>query len=387
MHRQWLLTTVFLFSMLTLTGCGADTASTSMNAASGGEVAPAEESAAEIVSIEETLLPGIRMHFIDANGIRLRVAEMGEGPAVLLAHGWPESWYSWRHQIRALAAAGYRVLAPDMRGYGASDAPGPEEDYNLVTLAADMVGVLDAFDIPVATMVGHDWGAPVATHSVLLYPERFNGLIIMSVPYGGRAPNPPMAGMRSRIGDNFFYILYHNEPNGVAEAEYDADPRGLLSRLYLSPDSPREAPVVTDPKRAAGGWIPRLGAAKGLPDWLTEEDLDYYVSQFENAGFRGGVNYYRNIGRNWELTENLAGSSIRVPALFIAGDKDIVIGGATQAALETMMKPVMPELREVLLIPGIGHWVQQEAPEQTNRAMLEFLTDLHAHRESAAADE
>ncbi|MEZ5552951.1 MAG: alpha/beta hydrolase [Pseudomonadales bacterium] len=385
MQNQRLPTTTLLpfllLSALTLTGCGADDPGPTPNVAPDTAAAPAEDAAATAVPIEETLLPGIRMHFVDSNGIRLRVAEMGEGPVVLLAHGWPESWYSWRHQIRALAAAGYRVLAPDMRGYGASDAPGPEEDYNLVTLAADMVGILDAFAVTEATMVGHDWGAPVATHSVLLHPERFNGLIIMSVPYGGRAPNPPMAGMRSRVGDNFFYILYHNEPNGVAEAEYDADPRGLLSRLYLSPDSPREAPEVTDPKRAAGGWIPRLGAAKGLPDWLTQQDLDYYVSQVEDAGFRGGVNYYRNIGRNWELTENLAGASVRVPTLFIAGDKDIVIGGATQADLEGMMKPVIPELKGVLLIPGIGHWVQQEAPEQTSAAILEFLADLHAHRE------
>ena len=328
------------------------------------------------MSIEEKLLPGISMKFIETNGIRMRIAEMGEGPVVLLAHGWPESWYSWRKQIPALAAAGYRVVVPDMRGYGETDAPAAVEDYNIVTLAADMVGVLDALGVEQATMVGHDWGAPVAAHSVLLHPQRFNALILLSVPYGGRGATSPMAAMRARTGDNFFYILYHNEAGGIAEAEYDSDPRGFLSRIYLSPDSPREAPAVTDPKRSAGGWIPRLGAAKGLPDWLSAEDLDYYVSQFEKSGFRGGVNYYRNIERNWELTENLSGVQISVPTLFIAGEKDIVIGGATKEMLQSTMQKTVADLRGALLIPGIGHWVQQEAPQETNQAILEFLATL-----------
>jgi pimeloyl-ACP methyl ester carboxylesterase len=326
--------------------------------------------------LEERLIPGIEFLTVESNGIRMRVASMGEGPVVLLAHGWPESWYSWRHQIRALADAGYRALAPDMRGYGETDAPEDVASYNLVNLAADMVGILDALGIEQATMVGHDWGAPVATHAVLLYPERFNGLVLMSVPYGGRGPSNPMDAMRARTGDNFFYMVYHNEPGGVAEAEYDSDPRGFLSRIYLSPDSPREPPAVTDPKRAAGGWIPRLGAPKGLPDWLRAEDLDYYVSQFESAGFRGGVNYYRNFGRNWVLTENLAGVPVSVPTLFIAGDKDLVINGATEAQLRGMMASSVPMLTDLVLIPGIGHWVQQEAPVETNAAMLTFLQGL-----------
>jgi pimeloyl-ACP methyl ester carboxylesterase len=327
------------------------------------------------VSIEESLVPGIAFRHVDSNGIRMRVADMGEGPVILFAHGWPESWYSWRHQIKGLAAAGFRVLAPDMRGYGETDAPAPVEDYNSVNLAADMVGILDALDIQQATMVGHDWGAPVATQTVLLHPERFNALILMSVPYGGRGPANPMDGMRAQMGDNFFYMLYHNEEGGVAEAEYDSDPRGLLSRLYQSPDAPRDDPEVTDPKRAAGGWIPRIGAPHGLPDWLSQADLDYYVSQFENAGFRGGVNYYRNIGRNWELTEN-TNAEVTVPTLFIAGEEDQVIGGATKEGLESMMQGVIPDLRDVVLLPGIGHWVQQEAPDETNAAIVKFLGEI-----------
>ena len=265
--RHLLIIAALLATAVLITGCDSAPSSNSANnesaSNSSSPASTAQPAASESTrSVEETLLPGISMKYIETNGIRMRIAQMGEGPAVLFAHGWPESWYSWRKQIPALAAAGYRVIVPDMRGYGETDAPAAVEDYNIVTLAADMVGVLDALGIEQAVMVGHDWGAPVAAHSVLLHPQRFNALVLLSVPYGGRGPASPMAAMRARTGDNFFYMLYHNEPDGVAEAEYDNDPRGLLSRLYLSPDSPRDAPTVTDPKRSAGGWIPRLGASK-----------------------------------------------------------------------------------------------------------------------------
>jgi len=325
----------------------------------------------------ESPVAGVTFRFIETNGIQMRIAEMGdEGPLVLLAHGWPESWYSWRHQIPALAEAGYRVVVPEMRGYGETDAPARVDDYDIVQLAADMVGVLDALGETTATIVGHDWGAVVAASTVLQYPDRFSSLVLMSVPHRERSENSPMAAMKARVGDNFFYILYHNEPGGVAEAEYDSDPRGLLSRLYLSPDSPREAPQITDPKRSAGGMIGRLGASKGLPDWLSQGDLDFYVAQFEQSGFRGGVNYYRNFQRNWEITEHLAAAKIEVPALFIAGEKDVVIGGATAEMLKGVMEPVMTDLRGIVIVPEVGHWIQQEDPAATNEALLSFLEAL-----------
>ncbi|MEH6910432.1 MAG: alpha/beta hydrolase [Oceanicoccus sp.] len=329
------------------------------------------------VAVEKSPIDGVTFRYIKTNGITMRIAEMGDkGPLVLMVHGWPESWYSWRHQIPALATAGYRVVVPDMRGYGKTDAPADVNSYDITTLAADMAGVLDALGEEQAIMVGHDWGAIVAAHSVLLHPERFSSLIIMSVPYRGRGRLSPIPAMKARTGDNFFYMLYHNEAGGVAEAEYDSDPRGILSRLYLSPDSPREEPAVTNPLRSAGGWIPRLGAAKGLPDWLEQQDLDYLVEQFEATGFRGGVNYYRNIERNWETTEHLVGAKIEVPTLFIAGEKDIVIRGATKPMLEAMMATTIPNLHDVVLVPEMGHWIQQEAPQETNRAMINFLKTL-----------
>jgi pimeloyl-ACP methyl ester carboxylesterase len=319
---------------------------------------------------------GVHFRTVETNGIRLRVAEAGEGPLVLLAHGWPESWYSWRHQIPAIAAAGYHVVAPDMRGYGKSDKPAAVEDYDIRHLAADMVGLVDAMGEEKAIIIGHDWGAVVAWNSVLLHPGRFSAMLAMSVPNGGRGASAPLDAMKATFGDNFYYILYHNEPGGVAEKEYDSDPRGILSRLYASPDTPRDPPTVTDPKRSAGGWIPRLGKPKELPPWLSQQDLDYIVSEFEQAGFRGGVNYYRNFNRNWEITPELTGARIKIPVAFIAGVDDVVIRGASETALRTQMARVADDLRAVKLIPGAGHWIQQEKPQETNAFILDFLASL-----------
>lgn len=315
------------------------------------------------------------LRYIEANGIRLRIAEMGTGPLVLLVHGWPESWYSWRHQLPALAAAGFRAVAPDMRGYGKSDKPEKVEAYDIHHVTGDLVGILDALGEKSAMLVGHDWGAIVTWNAMLLHPERFTALVAMSVPYSGRGTQSLVQTLRQSVGENFFYILYFQEP-GVAEKEFDADPRGILSRLYLSPDSPREAPTITDPKRAAGGWIGRLGAPKALPSWLTQEDLDYYVREFTDAGFRGGINYYRNFHRNWETTPQLADAKVTAPVLFIAGEKDTVIRGASADALRASMKTAVPGLRDVILFPATGHWVQQERASETNAAMLEFLRSV-----------
>ncbi len=319
---------------------------------------------------------GVTARFIETNGIRMRIWEAGNsGPLVIMAHGWPESWYSWRHLMTAVAAAGYRVVVPEMRGYGQTDSPINVDDFDIVHLAGDMVGIVDALGEEKAIIMGHDWGSIVAWNCVLLHPDRFSALVAMSVPYAGRAANSPLDGWRRRFADNFYYILYHQEP-GVAEAEYDANPRGLISRLYLSPTSPREPAVNTDPLRTSGGWIDRLGAPMGLPAWLTQADLDYYVAQFEQSGFRGGVNYYRNFHRNWEITPQLSGAKVEVPTVFIAGTRDVVIAGANQEQLTAMMSPVVSDLRGVILLPDAGHWIQQELPEQTNAAVLEFLAGL-----------
>jgi pimeloyl-ACP methyl ester carboxylesterase len=262
-----------------------------------------------------------------------------------------------------------------MRGYGKSDKPKAVEDYDIQHLTADLAGIVDALGEKEAILIGHDWGALASWQAMLFYPQRFKALVAMSVPYSGRPSQSLIQSLRQSRGDNFYYILYFQEP-GVAEKEFDSDPRAILSRLYLSPDSPREAPVVTDPKRAAGGWIPRLGSPKGLPSWLTQTDLDYYVAEFKQAGFRGGINYYRNFHRNWETTPQFADVKITVPVLFLAGDKDVVIRGATVDALTASMKNAVPGLQSVRLIANTGHWVQQERPLETNEAILQFLKGL-----------
>lgn len=322
------------------------------------------------ISDEEPVL-----RFIESNGIKMRIAEMGEGPLVLLVHGWPESWYSWRHQLKALSEAGYRAVAPDMRGYGKTDKPEAVEAYDIEQLTADLAGLVDALGEDSAVLVGHDWGAIVTWNAMLFYPEKFSALVAMSVPYQGRSPVPPIDGMRQRFSDNFYYILYFQEWN-MAEREFDADPRAVLSRLYVSPGVPREEPQVTDGRRSAGGWIPRMGAPKAHPTWLSQADLDYYVQEFSEAGFRGGINYYRNLHRNWELTARFTDTRIKAPVVFLAGVQDSVIGGRTAEQLRAGMERAVDDLREVRLIPDTGHWVQQERPEETNELILEFLDSL-----------
>lgn len=318
-----------------------------------------------------------KLRNIDANGINLRIAEAGEGPLVILVHGWPESWYSWRHQLPALANAGYRVVAPDMRGYGGSTILEAISDYNIRELTADVAGLISALGEKSAVIVGHDWGAPIVWQTALLYPDKVDAVVGLSVIYRGRSQIRPIRQLQQDPEEEFFYVDYFQQP-GVAEMEFDANPRGLISRLYTSrsPGTPAHPPEVTDSRAGAGGWIRRLGEPIILPEWLSEEDLNYYVNEFEHAGFRGGINYYRNATLNWDLTPELAGKKVKQPALFIAGELDIVNRGATQKELEAAAEPHFEDLRGVKLQSGIGHRNQQQAPEDTNRLLLEFLKSL-----------
>ena len=358
--------------LLGLAACGPTTDGGSD--AAGEPDAPATETMAERPPVD-----GAEYRELDVNGIRMRVVEQGEGPLVLLAHGWPESWYSWRHQLPALAAAGYHAVAPDMRGYGGTDAPPAVEDYDILHLCGDLVGLIEALGEEQAVLVAHDWGAVVARDCVRLEPDRFSAVVNMSVPFGGPGPTSPIETMQRRYGDNFYYILYFQEldadGNGVADAEFDADPRGILSRLYLT-GATRRPPEVTDPLRSAGGMIPRSGEPTDFPSWIDAGELDYYVEEFTRAGFRGGINYYRNFHRNWELTRELQDVPVSQPAMFIAGENDGVIGGATREVLTTRLRQAATDPRGVHVLPGAGHWVQQQEPQEVNRLLLEFLEGL-----------
>ena len=317
-----------------------------------------------------------RFRDIRTNGIRMKIAEMGEGPLVVLAHGWPDSWLSWRHQLRALAAAGFHAVAPQMRGYGESDAPAEVEAYDIEHLAGDLAGIVDAVGSTRAHLVGHDWGSMAAAGAAQFHPDAFASVTFMSVPHMPRPPSPPTSIFAEMFGDDFFYILYHNEPDGIAEAEYDGDPAGLLRRLFASPDAERADPAVTDPKRAAGGWIPRLGQPAGLPDWLAPDEFDEMVALVERSGFRGGVNYYRNMDRNWSLTERFDGTRLPMPVQFVGGDQDMVIVGRSVEDLRAAMETTCADLRAVHLVAGSGHWVQQEDSDAVNEHLLTFLADV-----------
>ena len=305
---------------------------------------------------------------IQANGINVHIAEAGDGPLVLLLHGFPELWYSWRHQLPALAAAGYHAVAPDLRGYGRTDAPDKVESYSMLNMTADAVGVLDALSEKTAVVVGHDWGAPIAWHCALLYPDRFPAVAALSVPYTPRPPIPPIQLMRQMFADRFFYILYFQEP-GVAEAELEADVRRTLRLVLYAASGDAPAGLALSRKPRDAGFLDGMPEPEELPSWLKAEDLDYLVGEFRLTGFRGGLNRYRNMDRDWEELQHLADAKVQQPALFIAGDRDAVLGFTNVEA----MKANVPNLRGVVMLPGCGHWTQQERPEEVNAELVNFL--------------
>lgn len=311
----------------------------------------------------------MRKRTIAANGIELSVLEDGEGFPVVLAHGFPELAFSWRHQLPALAAAGYRALAPDQRGYGRSSRPAAVEDYDIVHLTGDLLGLLDEIGEERAVFVGHDWGAIVVWQLALAHPERVAGVVGMSVPFIPRGSSPPTQVMRAVFGDQFFYILYFQEP-GVADADLGRDPavtmRRMLAGLSASEGPPQLGGLAAPDGR---GLVDRLPEPQALPDWLSQTELDTYVEAFSRTGFTGGINWYRNLDRNWELTAHLAGAHVTVPSLFVAGAADPVLAMTPPAVMEGWLD----DHRGNVLIEGAGHWVQQEKPAEVNAALVGFV--------------
>jgi pimeloyl-ACP methyl ester carboxylesterase len=311
---------------------------------------------------------------IQSNGIQMHIAEAGEGPAVLLCHGFPESWYSWRHQLVALANAGYRAIAPHMRGYGLSDKPEAIDQYTMFHLTGDMVGVLDALELKQAAIVGHDWGAPVAWHCALFRPDRFPAVAGLSVPFRPRVPTRPTTVM-PQTDDAVFYQL-HFQPPGVAEADLEKDVRASIRGVLfsLSGDAdPAVARTLGMVPRRGGGALGNNATPARLPDWLSEADIDVYAAEFLKSGFRGGLNWYRNIDRNWELLAPWSGAAIDVPALYVAGDRDLVLAFRGMDQLLANLTRFIPKLDETIILPGCGHWTQQERPEEVNTALCSFL--------------
>ena len=311
---------------------------------------------------------------LEVNGITMRVAERGSGPLVLFCHGWPESWYSWRHQLDALAAAGYRAVAPDMRGYGGTDAPQEIEKYTLLHLVGDMVDLVTKLGEREAVVVGHDWGAPVAWTSALLRPDLFRAVVGMSVPFSPPAGIDLLSALE-KVGVTNFYMQYFQAP-GVAEAEFERDVEASIRRVHFSGsgDAPERASFgIVEPGQ---GFLANTLDPQTLPPWLTREDIAYYAGEFGRAGFRGGLNWYRNLRRSSELLAPWRGCVVRQPSMFVAGARDGVLKFPASKRQIEQFSATLPGLRGCHVIEGAGHWIQRERAAQVNELLLGFLKTL-----------
>lgn len=308
---------------------------------------------------------------------RMHLAELGTGPLVLLVHGFPESWYSWRRQLPVLAAAGYRAVAIDVRGYGRSSKPGDIRAYRMVDLVADNAAVVRALGGGPAVIVGHDWGAAIAANSTLLHPELFRAVGQLSVPYaprGGPRPSEVFAGMG---GEEEFYVSYFQRP-GRAEAEIEPDVRGWLAGFFaaLSADT-MPAPGTPDPHFVGpAGTLRDRFPAGARPAWLTEDDLDVYAGEFERTGLTGALNRYRNMDRDWEDLAGFDGAPVTQPSLFIGGSLDTSTTWLADAI--DAFPATLPGLVGAHILDGCGHWTQQERPAEVNRLLTDWLATLLA---------
>jgi pimeloyl-ACP methyl ester carboxylesterase len=296
---------------------------------------------------------------------------------VLLLHGFPECWYSWRHQLIALARAGYRAIAPDQRGYGRTGGPPDVAAYTMLHLVGDVIALMDGLGLDHAVVAGHDWGAPVAWNTGLLRPDRIDGVIGLSVPYLPRGSSPPLETLRAVFSDGF-YICYFQQP-GIAEAELNRDLRNTFRRVLAAgwEDGPRGGIPVVPP---GGGFLDLCPEPPALPPWLTEADIDVFAGEFARSGFTGPLNWYRAMDLSWELMGPWLHAHLLVPALYLAGDRDVVVSFTGGPGMLDGLKAAAPELREARLLAGCGHWTQQERPDEVSQAMIGFLGELSSAR-------
>jgi pimeloyl-ACP methyl ester carboxylesterase len=329
----------------------------------------------EPTSWVDSAMPEVTHRMIVTNGIRLHVAEQGRGPLIILCHGFPECWYSWRHQLRALAKAGFHAVAPDLRGYGRSDRPEEVEKYTILHDIGDIVGLVDALGAEQAVIAGHDVGATMAWQAALLRPDRFRAVIALSVPFRpqGFGTSVPPTTLMPQNEDAVFYQLFLQTPEAEAALGRDLR-RTFRSQLYsLSGDRSPSAGGGF-----AAGMVPRKGVAladpASLPAWVTESDIDVYVAEFTRSGFRGPLAWFRDVDRSWELLAPFAGAAVTIPALYIAGDRDFVVAANSQFVAK--QSAMVPKLRQAVMLAGCGHWTEQERAPEVSAAMIDFLRSL-----------
>ncbi|MCL7037515.1 hypothetical protein MKW94_001091 [Papaver nudicaule] len=310
---------------------------------------------------------GINHRTVDVNGIKMHVAEKGQGPVVLLVHGFPSLWYSWRHQILALAAAGYRAVAPDLRGYGDTDAPKSAQTYTCFHIVGDLVALIDTLGQDKVFVVGHDWGAIICWYLCLFRPDKVKALVNLSVTFTPRKPTmKPLDALKAIYGDEY-YIIRFQEP-GEMENEFAQVGCETVFRNFLCYHTPAPLKIPKDKGFAPEGPVT-------LPSWLSEEDIQYYTCKYEKSGFTGGINYYRNLNVNWELTAPWTGAQVRVPVKFIVGDQDLSyhIPGVNEYVHSGLMKKDVPFLHEVVVLKGVGHFIMEERADEISRHIIDFL--------------
>jgi pimeloyl-ACP methyl ester carboxylesterase len=324
----------------------------------------------------DSAMPEVTHRMIETNGIRLHVAEQGEGPLVILCHGFPECWYSWRHQLPALANAGFRAVAADLRGYGQSDRPEDVEKYTILHDIGDIVGLVDALGAKQAVIAGHDIGAAIAWQTALLRADIFRAVIALSPPFRSRGfgDSGPPTTLMPRTENAMFYQLFLQTPE--AEAGLGRDLRVTFRYQFytLSGDRPPSAGVGGLPP----GMMPRKGGfltdPPSLPAWVTESDIDVYVKEYVRSGFHGPLAWWRNIDRSWELMAPFAEAAVTAPALYMAGERDFVAAVFSQDIAK--QSALVPRLRPPIMLPGCGHWTQQERAPEVSTAMIDFLGSL-----------
>lgn len=321
-----------------------------------------------------------REYTLEVNSIRLHLREQGEGPLVLLCHGFPETSLVWRHQLEALSVAGFRAVAPDLRGYGGSESPSDVHAFTTLDVLGDLIALLDVLDERQAVIVGGDWGSTVAWQAAQLRPDRFRAVVALGVPLMGRAPMRPSM-LFPRTDTARFYTHYFCEP-GVAEQEFERDVGKTLRQIYFAASGeagPRNDARTPNPfgmVDRAVGLLAALPDPDTLPAWMPPSDLAALVASFERSGFRGGLNYYRNLDRNWELQAAFDGVKVEVPALHLIGERDVGLAMPGMDRIIEAMPALAPRLSASTMIAGAGHWLQQEAPDAVNAALIDFLRGL-----------
>lgn len=299
----------------------------------------------------------------------MHVVEAGNGPLVLLLHGFPEGWYSWRHQLTALAEAGYHAVAPDQRGYGRTERPADVRAYSMFHLAGDVVGLTQALGESNAVVVGHDWGGTVAWNASLFRPDVVRAVAVLASARRPRGASPPLDAVRETYGARY-YQTYYQEP-GVAEREFEADVRRTILAFLCGESA--QATQVYDLTVGETGMLEKFEILEPLPPWLTEEDVDYWTGEYRRTGFTGGLNWYRNSTANWEMLAPWTGALISVPAIYMVGDRDVTQYGPRGKQTADGLRASLADLKKIVVLPDCGHWTQQERPDEVTTELLDFL--------------